>query len=260
MMTRIHAEFQPMLCIHRGAVEFAPENTIPALRKALNLGVSMVEVDVRRCFDGVLYNLHDSRVDRTTNGKGRLRLMRAAKVDRLDAGAGAGAQACFGEEFRCVRVPRVEDILRLLHERTLFYFDVKKGVPLKSLIDLVRKYGAEGRSLFWFRDSREALKLKARFPEMRLKMNASSPEEIRERATRYRADVVECSGRAYSEAIACTCRELGLKLMVNVHGREDELSPNFLRADILNIHFVKPFLTLLENGAFCGDAFHVQYS
>ena len=250
-MNSVNVPFGPMISIHRGAVEFAPENTIPSLEKALNLGVSMIEVDVRCSLDGVLYNLHDARVDRTTNGKGRLGLMRASKVDRLDAGAGEAAQACFGEEFRGVQVPRVEDILVLLHERTQFYFDVKPGVPLKSLIDLVRKYGIEERSLFWFKNPREALKLKARFPEMHLKVNAASPQEVRSRAARYRADVVECSGRACSAAVADTCRELGLRLMMNCHGREDEFirTPSCVQADILNIHFIRPFLNLLKNGA-----------
>ena len=233
----------PIFSAHRGAVDFAPENTLPALEKALDLGISMVEVDVRRSLDGVLYNLHDARVDRTTDGKGTLRLMRSSVVDRLDAGVS------FGGAFRGIPVPRVVDILPALKNRAFFYFDVKAGVRLNALISLVREYGVESQSLFWFKNPKEALKMKSRFPELMLKVNASSPTEVREKSAGFRADVVECSSQAYSQEIVDTCRALHLKLMVSFHGREEDYArnPTLWKADILNVHFVKPLLGILKD-------------
>ena len=242
-MNSLHAIEGPIFSSHRGAVDFAPENTLPALEKALDLGISMVEVDVRSSLDGVLYDLHDARVDRTTDGKGRLRLMRSSLVDRLDAGVS------FGGDFRGVSVPRVEDILAALKGRAFFYFDVKPGVRLKTLIALVREHGVEEQSLFWFKNPIEALKLKARFPGMMLKVNGSSSDEIRRRSAFYKADVLECSSRAYSPRIAEICRELKLKLMISFHGREEDYlqDPARWQADIFNIHYVRPLLSFLEN-------------
>lgn len=73
---------------HRGAAGHAPENTLAAIRKGIDLGVDFVEIDVRRTADGVLVALHDETVNRTTNGKGRVDRMSLRDVKRFNAGNG----------------------------------------------------------------------------------------------------------------------------------------------------------------------------
>lgn len=61
-----------MLCIgHRGAMGYAPENTLNSFRKALELGATCVELDVYNV-QGTLLVFHDERLERTSNGKGKL--------------------------------------------------------------------------------------------------------------------------------------------------------------------------------------------
>ena len=55
---------------HRFANGFAPENTLSALRAAILLGVDIVETDLRMTSDGYVVHIHDSDVNRTTNGFG----------------------------------------------------------------------------------------------------------------------------------------------------------------------------------------------
>src|SRR5512139_3351063 len=59
------------ICAHRGGNAF-PENTLPALREAVRLGVQMVEFDLAITRDGVLVLMHDRTVNRTTDGQGRV--------------------------------------------------------------------------------------------------------------------------------------------------------------------------------------------
>ena len=73
---------------HRGAAGHAPENTLAAIRKGIDLGVDFVEIDVRRTADGVLVALHDETVNRTTNGEGRVDRMSLRDVKRFNAGNG----------------------------------------------------------------------------------------------------------------------------------------------------------------------------
>jgi glycerophosphoryl diester phosphodiesterase len=73
---------------HRGAAGHAPENTLAAIRKGIDLGVDFVEIDVRRTADGVLVALHDETVNRTTNGKGRVDRLSLRDVKRFNAGNG----------------------------------------------------------------------------------------------------------------------------------------------------------------------------
>ena len=60
------------ICAHRGDRAEFPENTVPAFLSAVKKGAAMVEFDVHRCKTGELVVCHDSSVDRTTNGKGRI--------------------------------------------------------------------------------------------------------------------------------------------------------------------------------------------
>ena len=77
-----------MLCIgHRGAMGYAPENTLKSLKKALELGASWVEGDVHYV-DNNLIVMHDETLERTTNGKGYLADKTFSYLRSLDAGEG----------------------------------------------------------------------------------------------------------------------------------------------------------------------------
>jgi len=77
-----------MLCIgHRGARGHAPENTLASVRKAIELGADWIEIDVY-WVDGELVVFHDDRLERTTNGNGRLMDQSFADLRGLDAGNG----------------------------------------------------------------------------------------------------------------------------------------------------------------------------
>ena len=72
---------------HKGANEYAPENSYAAAQRCIDWGVDYVEIDVRTSQDGVFYLLHDRTVDRTTNGHGAIAELTAAEIDQLDAGS-----------------------------------------------------------------------------------------------------------------------------------------------------------------------------
>lgn len=73
---------------HRGAAGHEPENTLRSFQKAIDFGVDMIECDVHLTADGEVVVIHDDRVDRTTNGKGKVSQMTLAELKKLDAGKG----------------------------------------------------------------------------------------------------------------------------------------------------------------------------
>lgn len=215
----------------------APENTLPALELAVEAGFQMLEIDVQQSADGVLYDLHDAEVSRTTDGRGLARLMSSRRIDRLDAGS------WFGPEFRGTRVPRVREVLERFHDRVMFYFDVKPGVQISRLVRLVREYDLAERSLFWFKSRRSAGRLARRHPDLCLKINAGTVAEI-DRAMRFHPVVIECSYSLFSPSLREACRNRGLMLMVAVHGSERRAlsDPEVCTADILNLDAARPLL------------------
>ena len=100
-----HAEMKGMISIaHRGAANFAPENTKAAFQKAIELGADFLECDVHLSKDGELIIIHDDKVDRTTNGKGYVKDFTLAELKELDAGGNfhasfAGEQIMTLDEF-----------------------------------------------------------------------------------------------------------------------------------------------------------------
>lgn len=109
---------------HRGGAASAPENTLPAVSAALAGGFDYVEVDVALTADGQPVLMHDAKVDRTTNGTGRLAELTLAQVRALDAGS------WFDPSFAGTRVPTLVEFLDLLTET-----DGRAIIELKGVWD-----------------------------------------------------------------------------------------------------------------------------
>jgi glycerol kinase/glycerophosphoryl diester phosphodiesterase len=72
---------------HRGAAARAPENTASSLAAGIDGGADLIEVDVGLSRDGRVVLLHDTTLDRTTNGRGPLRGLDWGRIGALDAGS-----------------------------------------------------------------------------------------------------------------------------------------------------------------------------
>ena len=70
---------------HRGAMVYAPENTLAAFERAIEQGTYRVEFDLRRTRDGHLVVIHDATVERTTNGSGLVAEMDLAELQKLSS-------------------------------------------------------------------------------------------------------------------------------------------------------------------------------
>ncbi|RAJ90033.1 glycerophosphoryl diester phosphodiesterase [Larkinella arboricola] len=96
------------LCAHRGCMDTHPENTLPAFRRAIELGAQMIEFDVQLTKDGQLVIMHDETVDRTTNGHGKVSELTLAELRQLDAGVRKDAR------FAGTRIPTFEETLAIM--------------------------------------------------------------------------------------------------------------------------------------------------
>lgn len=89
---------------HRGAMRYAPENTMAAYEKAAALGAEYVEVDVRTTRDGALVIMHDARVDRTTDGRGAVAELTLAEMAKLRPAVPTFAEVLQWGKRRGVRI------------------------------------------------------------------------------------------------------------------------------------------------------------
>src|SRR5688572_32757922 len=114
-------DYRPLSVAHRGHSIAYPENTLEAYRKAIELGVEMIECDVNITRDGQLVMMHDSTLDRTTNGAGRVSGATWEEIQGLDAGGK------FKPEFTGLRVPSTEETVLLFKEAGIFSCIEVKG-------------------------------------------------------------------------------------------------------------------------------------
>ncbi len=110
---------QPQIFAHRGAKQVAPENTLPAFQKALEMGVDGIELDVQCTRDHRLVVIHDFDVTHTTNGIGKVADFLYRDLARLDAGSH------FSQEFAGTPIPTLDQVFDLVEERCLVNVEIK---------------------------------------------------------------------------------------------------------------------------------------
>ncbi|NNM59789.1 MAG: glycerophosphoryl diester phosphodiesterase [Legionellales bacterium] len=93
------------LIAHRGASAARPENTLPALYAAHEMGAKWVEFDVVLSKDGQPFVFHDEHLERTTNGHGLVANTLAADLKKLDAGE------WYSQEYKNTRIPTLSEWL-----------------------------------------------------------------------------------------------------------------------------------------------------
>jgi glycerophosphoryl diester phosphodiesterase len=76
---------RPIVTAHRGFSGKYPENTLAAFEAAYSLGVDIIEFDIRESADGKLIIIHDTSVNRTTNGSGRVDALNFEELRKLNA-------------------------------------------------------------------------------------------------------------------------------------------------------------------------------
>lgn len=146
---------------HRGGRALAPENTLAAFRNTIKLGADFVEIDVRATKDGQLVIMHDSTVDRTTNGKGAVRDLEFDAIRALDAGSK------FSAEYASEKVPTFDEVLGLCKGKINIYVDHKEA-PTRQVFDAISKHGMEKSVIIYngVGELKEWKKLAPRLPIM----------------------------------------------------------------------------------------------
>jgi glycerophosphoryl diester phosphodiesterase len=119
---------------HRGAAGHAPENTLAAFRKAVELGCDMTELDVHICASGEHVVIHDEKVDRTTNGRGWVSKLNLSDLRSLDAGDGE-------------QIPLLSEVLALLKDRIILNIELKGLNTAEPVYKLIQETGWSNENL-----------------------------------------------------------------------------------------------------------------
>jgi glycerophosphoryl diester phosphodiesterase len=148
---------------HRGASGTCPENTLPAFRRAVEVGASMVELDVQLTRDGHPIVIHDWTLERTTSGRGPVRRHTRAEIATLDAGR------WFAPGFAGTRVPGLDEVLAAVPIRINVELKAAGDDGLeRRVLETVEEAGALGRVVFSSFDPSSLERLRALSAEAEL--------------------------------------------------------------------------------------------
>jgi glycerophosphoryl diester phosphodiesterase len=203
---------------HRGANQFAPENTYASSQICIDWGMDVIEIDVNSSNDGVLYLLHGPELETTTEGHGVIMAQLSKDIDHLHAGYR------FGPPYQAEPLPRLEDYLLWAKGKAQLFLDVKFA-NLQHLVDLIRRTGWERDCFFWFGLPELARTFRHLAPDLRLKVNADGMEDVETAAVDFRADIIETSAEHMSPTIRDACRSLNMQWMIYYQGCD----PHFFR-------------------------------
>lgn len=138
---------RPLVIAHRGASSEAPENTLAAFRKGLEIGVDGFELDVHMSKDGELVVIHDETVDRTTNGSGWIKDMTLSELEALDAGS------WFDPSFNKEKIPTLKQVLELISDKSeLINIELKSGLVIypeieHKVIETLREFNVMDKTI-----------------------------------------------------------------------------------------------------------------
>ena len=199
-------------CAHRGASVECPENTLLAFRRALEIGVDALELDVHLTADDHLVVIHDGSLDRTTNGRGRVRDHSLAEIQQVDTGQGQ-------------TIPTLTEVFNLVRPTAVrLCVEIKGDTPAeeRAITDAAVKALEDAdfvsRTIVTSFSSTTLLRVRALQPGLATMLDpwpqdgSLPPRQICEQALRAGANSLSLDFAHVNLAVAVECRLTGLAL------------------------------------------------
>ena len=185
----------PRICAHRGFNSIAPENSMPAFGAAVAMGAEEIEFDLWAAKDGTIVSIHDATLDRVSDGTGKVWEYTYEELLQFDFGA------CHGDEFRGMKIPTFEDILKKFAGHVIMNVHIKHvndvdplpDATIREIVRLINKY-----------DCRKYCYFMSGNPEILRQCREAAPDIVRcAGASRPEHDLVE-------KALAYDCKKIQL--------------------------------------------------
>ena len=174
-----HPYFKPdkfLVIAHRGGRYLGPENTLYTYQLAVDLGVDVLEMDIHRTRDGQLVVLHDSTVDRTTNGTGAVDQFTLAQLKKLDAAYhwSPDSGKTFPLRGRGLSVPALSEVFKAF-PRMHMNIEIKDPDPseLRTLCSLIHEHDMDRNVMIASFDSGTLKKFRSACPGIATSAGAS---------------------------------------------------------------------------------------
>ena len=207
------------VAMHRAANEFAPENTLAAMKIALDLEVDYIEIDVRQTKDEKSVILHDGNLNRTTNGKGPLKDMNFEDTRILSAGS------WFDPFYSAEKLPTLEESCEILaghnkksSHKTYFYVDCK-DINVPVLIGMLSKYKLLEGSVFYVNEQ-QISQIRSLAPAARMLPGLNDPKDLDRMMITYHPYALDTNWKDLSKELINKAHAKGVKIFSDGFGED----------------------------------------
>jgi len=151
---------------HRGASGYAPENTLEAFQKAIDLKADGIELDVQMTKDGQLVIIHDETVNRVSDAKGWIKDYTYEEIKKLNVNKKF-------PEYDTVKIPSLEEVYCLMKDTELVInVEIKNGIVFyenieEKILELTKKMGLQERVVYSSFNHYSVMKLKKLDPTVK---------------------------------------------------------------------------------------------
>lgn len=120
---------------HRGASAYAPENTMSAFKKAFDIGVNGIELDLQKTKDNKIVIFHDERIDKKSNGIGKISDYTYKELLKLDFGS------WFSKEYKNEKIVLFEDFMKEVSDKNLMLaIELKDENIEEQTLEIIKRY------------------------------------------------------------------------------------------------------------------------
>lgn len=202
-----------LVAAHRGAHMGNYENSIASTRQSIRLGVDIIEVDVRTTNDGHLVLMHDSSIDRTTTGKGKVEDLTLTEIRKFHLKAPYGR---ISEET----VPTFEEFLNVTKGKIMVDVDMKTD-NVTGILDAVEKTGTND-GVFYFDDDYDQLdKIIELDASAQIMPRARSYQMADSAVTKFSPPIVHIDPSFNTEKVGNMLRKNQTRIWINTLGKVD---------------------------------------
>lgn len=152
---------------HRGTRTNFDENTIGAFEEAIDFGAEYIEFDIHKTKDGQLIILHDSTLERTTNGYGLVKDCSFAEIRNLKT------------KIKKERVPSLSDVIDKFKGRVKFMIELKGANVRKDICNYIKKKRLVNECIFSGRRLNDLKEIKKRYPKSKICYNITKGLELK---------------------------------------------------------------------------------
>jgi glycerophosphoryl diester phosphodiesterase len=202
-----------LVTAHRAAHNVYPENSVAAIKHTIEIGADFIEIDTRHTKDGRIILMHDGKVDRTTDGTGKVENFTFAEIRALKLNTSGG-------DTVTRHIPTFREAMQAARGKIMVDIDIKSA-PVGPLVKIIKELGMENQVVFFDSDFAVLDSVKLLDPALMVMPRARSAEKLQWMIDRYHPVIIHIDPSFYTKEVVDIIKKGKARVWINALGKAD---------------------------------------